>query len=615
MHSKTSTLGVRKIFLLIFIVLFNINFSEARNIYEKQLPDNFKKECFKESSSYYFSDKNNWKYKIKINKSDTIAVRWDFLVPIIPYKKLWEKINYTSSSFKDTKLINDDNLKTWVDLVFDKAKVIELFFPEWIKNNSFVFNFKHSAKDYIPEVFISSDWKKYSLVRFSSLGDFDFKSLKIIFKPRDEKNIKKEIIKIKELSFTKKEDIKLIKVEWGWKIFFYSWYDCSDYINLSTIPIWFAIDKNTPEVSIKLEKNSDYNPNIEKDTDWDWIDNWDDNCMNVYNPLQKDSDADWVWDKCSDVDWDWIVWEKDNCPTISNPDQKDINLNWIWDVCEFDKDKDWIFDSVDNCITVKNALQKDDDNDWIGNSCDNCEFYNPDQKDLNKNGFWDVCDKKRKEIAGNDDDLDWIINWEDNCRYIKNFEQKDSDKDWVWDKCDNCLNVQNAKQIDFNKNKIGDICEDSDWDWIEWIKDNCMNVANSDQKDSDNDWIWDLCEDDDWDNIWFSRDNCPNIYNPLQKDLDKDWIGDKCDKEDNRFIESNKNLMIFIALIVVAIFGFWIYTMIQKLNSWENKQNFNISKNKTEKSKKTVKNKKKKEKYLNWKSYTKAKKSDIEVEI
>jgi hypothetical protein len=49
---------MKKIFLLIFIILFNINFSEARNIYEKQLPDKFKKECFKESTSYYFSGKN-----------------------------------------------------------------------------------------------------------------------------------------------------------------------------------------------------------------------------------------------------------------------------------------------------------------------------------------------------------------------------------------------------------------------------------------------------------------------------------------------------------------------------------------------------------------------------
>jgi len=608
MHSVMSALGVRKIFLLIFIILFNINFSEARNIYEKKLPSKFKKECFKESSSYFFSNKNNWKFKIKINKSDAIAVRWDYLVPIIPYKKLWEKINYTSKTFKDIKKINDDNLKTSSNVILEWENFIVLHFPEWIKKNSFVFNFKHTAKDYYPEVSISNDWKKYSLVRFDSISDFDFNYFKIVFKPRDEKKIVKELVKIKELSFTKKEDIKLIKVEWGGKVFFYSGYDCSDYINLNTIPIWFSIDNNTPEVNIKLEKNPDYNPNIEKDTDWDWIDNWIDNCVDVYNPLQKDSDADWVWDLCSDVDWDWIIWIKDNCPTISNVDQKDINLNWIWDVCEFDKDKDWIYDSVDNCITVKNALQNDSDKDWIWDKCDNCEFFNPDQKDDDKNGIWDVCDYKKKEIAENDDDLDWIINWEDNCRYVSNIDQLDSDKDWVWDKCDNCLNIQNKDQLDFNKNNIWDICEDSDSDWIEWIEDNCINVANPNQKDSDNDWIWDACEDDDNDEILFANDNCPNIYNPLQKDLDKDWIWDKCDKEDNRFLESNKWVMIFIILIIIAIFWFAIYIMIQKLNSWEENVSF---------EKKKIKKKKniKKEKFLDWKSYTKAKKEDIEIDL
>jgi len=604
---------MKKIFLIFLLIFFSFSGVEARNIYEKELPKKFKKECFKESSSYYFSGKNEWKYKIKINKFDAIAVRGDFLVPIIPYKKLWEKIEYKSLLFKNTKFLNDDNLKTSININIEWEKEIILDFPKWINKNSFIFNFKHSAKDYYPEVYISIDGVKFSLVRFDNISDFDFKKFKIIFKPKDIKSVKKEVIKLKELSFTKKQDIKLIRVEWGGKVFFYSWYDCLDYINLDTIPIWFPIDKNTPEVTIKLEKNPDYNPNIEKDTDWDWIENSKDNCMSVYNPKQLDSDANWIGDACSDVDWDWIVWNKDNCPTIANADQKDINLNGIGDVCEFDKDKDGIFDSIDNCITVKNAKQKDFDWDWIWDKCDNCEFFNPDQIDLDKNGIWDKCDEERKKIAENDDDLDWIINWKDNCRYVSNVDQLDSDHDWVGDKCDNCLKIQNPKQIDFNKNNIWDICEDSDSDWIEWIKDNCLNVANSDQKDSDNDGIWDACEDDDWDEIWYANDNCPNVYNPFQKDTDKDWIWDACDKKDDRFLESNKLLMIAIVLVIIAIFGFGIYTMIQKLNLEEKKNNFD--KQEIDKKKKKTQKKVKKQKYLNWKSYTKAKKENIEIDL
>jgi len=595
---------MKKVFLFILIFLFSINLSFAKNIYEKELPSNFKKECFKYSTSFYFLDKNDWKYKIEINKPDAIAVRWNFLVPIINYKKIGKKYPYQSSIFKNILKLNDNNLKTYEEIILDKKQEIILNFNNVLKKDSFIFNFKHSAENYIPEVYISSDWKKFNLVKFSDLSDFDIKKIKIVFSPRNPKKIVKELVKIYELSFSQKKDLKLIKVEWWGKVFFYSWYNCADYINLHTIQVPFAIDKNTPQVNIELKENPDYNPNIEKDTDWDWIENLLDNCPKIYNPNQKDSNADWKGDMCSDIDKDWIIWAKDNCPNVYNPEQKDININWVWDKCEFDKDKDWIFDSMDNCINVKNTLQKDDDKDWIGNKCDNCKYYNPDQKDLDKNGIGDVCDKKLKEFLENDDDKDWIINWEDNCPKIANKDQKDSDWDWIGDVCDNCVNVQNKNQLDFNKNWVWDICEDSDWDKIKWIEDNCINVYNPDQKDSDNNWIGDACEDKDWDDIWAAKDNCPNVYNPLQKDIDKDWIWDKCDKKDNRFIESNKTLMIIIILIIIAIFAFAIYNLVKKLNwDWEiNSWDF---------SKKKIK----KKKYLNWESYTKAKKKNVEVDI
>jgi ABC-type transport system substrate-binding protein len=63
-------------------------------------------------------------------------------------------------------------------------------------------------------------------------------------------------------------------------------------MNLETIPVPFKIDKNTPEIEIKLEKNPDYNPNILQDTDLDKIENYKDNCPEIFNPMQEDSDAD-----------------------------------------------------------------------------------------------------------------------------------------------------------------------------------------------------------------------------------------------------------------------------------------------------------------------------------
>ncbi len=561
---------MKKIIFTLILTLLMYNTTFARGLYEKVLPSKFRKECFEFSSSYNFLKQDEAKYKIEINKSDTIAVKDWYLIPIIPYKILGNSYDYTTDSFTNISYTTDKNKATFIELDTEKSTEILLWFKTIIKRNSFWLKFQHSAEGYIPELYISEDWKKFSPVSFSSIYDFDIRFLKIKF-IKKYNSAKREKIKIFELSFNKQESLNLMKVTWGGRIDFYSNYACDDYINLNTIHVPFEIDINTPTVTVELKKNPDYNPNVDTDFDADGIADYEDNCIEAFNPLQKDSDADWKWDKCSDVDGDGIVWSKDNCPTIKNSDQKDINLNSIGDVCEFDKDKDWIFDSVDNCINTPNSLQKDTDHDWIWNMCDNCKIFNPKQKDEDGNKLWDICDAKNKLLAENDDDNDWIINGKDNCIKISNPNQEDFDKDWVGDVCDNCKKIMNKNQYDFNKNEIWDICEDSDWDWIQGIKDNCMNVANKDQKDTDNDGIWDMCEDDDNDRIWFAEDNCPNVYNPFQNDVDEDWLWDKCDENDSRFLESNKGLFIALLLLVSWIFWAWIYMMLQKVkaaNGW-----------------------------------------------
>lgn len=595
-------ISMKKIFFLFFIILLSINFSDARNIYEKELPNNFNKECFKFAVDYNFSSKNDWKYKIKVNKDWVIAVKWNYLIPIISYKRNKEFFKYSNNLFENNVFLNDNNLKTYLKLDTEKNTKILLKFEKKVSNNSFHFNFKHSSKLYYPTIFISNDGLKFSSVSFSKIWDFDFKYLKIIFNPKDD-NIKREIIKINELSIFKVENIKLIKVDWWWKVSFYSDYHCKDYINTDTIWVPFWIDINTKTVEINLSKNKNYNPNIEWDLDLDKIINSYDNCPKIYNPLQKDSNGDGVWNKCSDIDWDWILWHLDNCPEIKNANQKDINWNNIWDKCEFDKDKDWIFDSFDNCINIKNPFQKDKDKDWIWDKCDNCIYYNPKQLDKNNNNIWDICEEKKKFLLKNDKDKDGIMDFNDNCVNISNINQLDWDKDGVWNKCDNCLWIKNKNQLDFDKNWVWDLCEDSDKDWIKWIEDNCVNLFNKDQKDSDNNGIWDICEDKDKDEIWFVLDNCPYKYNPFQKDLDNDWIWDKCDDEDNRLIESNKTFFIIMIIIVVIWFWAWIFWMINKLND------INNQKTKKYKNKKNKENKENKEfNFLNGDSYTKYKK-------
>ena len=267
----------------------------------------------------------------------------------------------------------------------------------------------------------------------------------------------------------------------------------------------------------------------------------------------------------SDSDKDGIKDNADNCKTLSNNNQKDINQNGVWDVCEFDSDADTIPDEIDTCRNAANPDQKDDDGDGIGNACDNCKLYNPEQFDTDANKIGDRCDQAEKYLQENDEDSDGIDNFHDTCKNVSNPLQEDDDQDGVGNVCDNCKTYQNFDQSDVNENWVGDICEDSDGDGKEWLQDNCPSIANPLQEDGDNDGIGDICEDDDADRVIFSLDNCPYAYNPDQRNTDADTLWDFCDGTDDRFLESNK--IVFIGLMILVILGFllWIYTMVRKI--------------------------------------------------
>jgi hypothetical protein len=116
-----------------------------------------------------------------------------------------------------------------------------------------------------------------------------------------------------------------------------------------------------------------------------------DNCPLVYNPRQRDRDADGFGDRC------------DNCPRHANPGQEDADSDGQGDVCDgcTDTDDDGSGDpgfpanrcSLDNCPFTPNPDQADQDDDTVGDLCDNC-FSKPnlDQSDSNGNGLGDACD-------------------------------------------------------------------------------------------------------------------------------------------------------------------------------------------------------------------------------